>query len=79
MDLLAAFSQVEGALVEEPLPLKGRTKFTTSGAHNHDVIEITSSQRNDLCNEELLDKNLQTLDKVSLPHRKARFCSLFSR
>ena len=27
------------------------TKFTTSGAH--DVIAITSSQKNDLCTEEL--------------------------
>ena len=29
----------------------GRTKFTTSGAH--DVIAITSPQKNDLCTEEL--------------------------
>ena len=32
---------------------KGRTKFTTSGAH--DVIAITSPQKNDLCTEELRD------------------------
>ena len=31
----------------------GRTKFTTSGAH--DVIAITSPQKNDLCTEELRD------------------------
>ena len=30
-----------------------RTKFTTSGAH--DVIAITSPQKNDLCTEELQD------------------------
>ena len=29
----------------------GRTKFTTSGAH--DVIAITSPQKNDLCTEKL--------------------------
>ena len=32
----------------------GRTKFSTSGAH--DVIEITSPQKNDLCTEELGDR-----------------------
>ena len=32
---------------------KGCTKFTTSGAH--DVIAITSPQKNDLCTEELSD------------------------
>ena len=30
---------------------RGRTKFTTSGAH--DVIAITSPQKNDLCTEEV--------------------------
>ena len=34
--------------------IKGRTKFTTSGAH--DVIAITSAQKNDLCTEELRDR-----------------------
>ena len=34
---------------------KGRTKFTTSGAH--DVIAITSPQKNDLCTEELRDRH----------------------
>ena len=33
---------------------KWRTKFTTSGAH--DVIAITSPQKNDLCTEELRDR-----------------------
>ena len=32
----------------------GRTKFTTSDAH--DVIAITSPQKNDLCTEELRDR-----------------------
>ena len=32
----------------------GRTKFTTSGAH--DVIAITSPLKNDLCTEELRDR-----------------------
>ena len=32
----------------------GRTKFTTSGAH--DLIAITSPQKNDLCTEELRDR-----------------------
>ena len=32
----------------------GRTKFTTSGAH--DVIAITSPQKNNLCTEELRDR-----------------------
>ena len=32
----------------------GRTKFTTSGAH--DVIAITSPQKNDLCTEVLRDR-----------------------
>ena len=70
---------MEGALVGEPLQLKGHTKFTTSGAHDRDVIEITSLQKKDLCTEELIDENLQTLDKVSLPHRKARFCLFLGR
>ena len=34
--------------------VKGLTKFTTSGAH--DVIAITSPQKNDLCTEELQDR-----------------------
>ena len=33
---------------------KGRTKFTTSGAH--DAIPITSPLKNDLCTEELRDR-----------------------
>ena len=37
---------------------KGRTKFTTSGAH--DVIEITSPYKNDLCTKELRDKSQVT-------------------
>ena len=32
----------------------GRTKFTTSGAH--DVIATTSPQKNDVCTEELRDR-----------------------
>ena len=52
----------------------GRTKFTTSGAH--DVIAITSPQKNDLCTEELRDRP-KTLEEVSLPLRKARFGCLF--
>ena len=48
----------------------GRTKFTTSGAH--DVIAITSPQKNDLCTEELRDR-AKTLEEVSLPLREARF------
>ena len=52
----------------------GRTKFTTSGAH--DVIAITSPQKNDLCTEELRDRAqvmkllshwTRSLDEVSLP------------
>ena len=53
---------------------KGRTKFTTSGAH--DVIAITSPQKNDLCTEDLRDRP-KTLEEVSLPLRKARFGCLF--
>ena len=34
--------------------ITGRTKFTTSGAH--DVTSITSPQKNDLCTEELRDR-----------------------
>ena len=45
-----------------PYIAMGRTKFTTSGAH--DVIAITSPQKNDLCTEELRDT--KSLDKVSL-------------
>ena len=48
----------------------GRTKFTTSGAH--DVIAITSPQKNDLCTEELRDR-AKSLDGVNLPLREARF------
>ena len=52
--------------------IMGRTKFTTSGAH--DLIAITSSQKNDLCTEELRDR-AKSLDGVSLPLRKASlFC-----
>ena len=49
----------------------GRTKFTTSGAH--DVIAITSPQKNDLCTEELRDRAqlARSLDEVSLPLRRA--------
>ena len=49
----------------------GRTKFTTSGAH--DVIAITSPQKNDLCTEELRDRAqvAWSLDQVSLPLRRA--------
>ena len=46
----------------------GRTKFTTSGAH--DVIAITSLQKNDLCTEKLRDKT-KSLDEISLPLKKA--------
>ena len=46
----------------------GRTKFTTSGAH--DVIAITSLQKNDLCTEKLRDKT-KSPDEISLPLRKA--------
>ena len=42
---------------------KGRTKFTTSGAH--DVIAITSPQKNDLCTE-VLREFAKSLDTVSL-------------
>ena len=52
----------------------GRTKFTTSGAH--DVIAITSPQKNNLCTEELRDR-AKSLDEVGLPLRKARFGCLF--
>ena len=48
----------------------------TSGAH--DVIAITSPQKNDLCTKELLDRP-KTLEEVSLPLRKARFGCLFFR
>ena len=47
---------------------KGRTKFTTSGAH--DVIAITSPQKNDLCTEELREF-AKPLDTVSLTHTGA--------
>ena len=53
----------------------GRTKFTTSGAH--DVIAITSLQKNDFCTEKLRDK-IKSLDKVSLPLRKAIDCVVYS-
>ena len=42
----------------------GRTKFTTSGAH--DVIAITSPQKNDLCTEELRDR-AQVMNMMKLP------------
>ena len=45
----------------------GRTKFTTSGPH--DVIAITSAQKNDLRTEELRDRP-KTLEEVSLSFRK---------
>ena len=48
----------------------------TTGAH--DVIAIASPQKNDLCTEELCDK-ANSVDKVSLPLRKARFGCLFIR
>ena len=51
----------------------GRTKFTTSGAH--DVIAITSLQKNDLCTEKLRDKT-KSPDEISLPLRKAIVYSL---
>ena len=54
----------------------GRTKFTASGAH--DVIEITSPRKNDLCTEKLRDR-AKSLDEVSLLLRKARFGCLFFR
>ena len=52
----------------------GRTKFTTSGAH--DVIAITSPQKNYLCTEELRDRaqvarSCRSLDEVDLPLRRA--------
>ena len=53
-----------------------RTKFTTSG--DHDVISITSPQKNDLCNEELRDRP-KIVEDVSLPLRKGRFGCLFFR
>ena len=53
------------------LSVTGRTKFTTSGAH--DVIAITSPQKNDLCTEELRDRAqvARSLDEVSLPLKRA--------
>ena len=54
----------------------GRTKFTTSGAH--DVIAITSPQKNNLCTEELRDiDRAKSLDEIGLPLGKARFGCLF--
>ena len=41
----------------------GHTNFTTSGAH--DVLAITSPQKNDLCNKELWDRP-KTLEEISL-------------
>ena len=50
-----AFSGLESlTLIALSYNPKGCTKFTTSGAH--DVIEITSLQKNDLCTEELRDR-----------------------
>ena len=63
-------------LVPTPILVWGVPKFTASGAH--DVIAITSPQKNDLCTEELRDK-AKSLDEVSLPLRKARFGCLFIR
>ena len=54
----------------------GHTKFTTSGAH--DIIAITSPQKDDLCAEELRDR-AKSLDEVSLTLRKGRFGCLFFR
>ena len=57
------------------------TKFergALSSQHAHDVIAITSPQKNDLCTEELRDR-VKSLDEVSLPLRKARFGCLFFR
>ena len=55
----------------------GGTKLTTSGAH--DVIAITSLQKNDHCTDELQDGTefAKSLDEVSLPLRKARFGLIF--
>ena len=71
VDLKLPYMAAKGLTPSHALCIKGCTQFTTSGAH--DVIAITSSQKNDLCTEELIDENLQTLDRVSLPHTKARF------
>ena len=42
----------------------GRTKFTTSGAH--DVIAITSLRKNDLCTEKLREKTNAPIN--GMPH-----------
>ena len=49
---------------------KGRTKFTTWTSGAHDVIAITSPQKNDLCTEELREF-AKPLDTVSLTHTGA--------
>ena len=56
---------------------RGRTKFTTSGAH--DVVAITSPQKNDLCTEELPGSAqlVKSLDEVSLPLRNTIFGCLY--
>ena len=53
----------------------GRTNQHASGAH--DVIAVTSPQKNDLCTEELRGRP-KTLEEVSLPLRKARLGCLFA-
>ena len=50
---LSHHHQVATNLLPRSQSLRGRTKFTTSGAR--DVIAITSPQKNDLCTEELRD------------------------
>ena len=55
----------------------GRTKFTTSGAH--DVIAITSPQKSDLIVLKSYEIKAKSPDEVSLPLRKARFGYLFIR
>ena len=48
----------------------GRTKFTTLTSGAHDVIAITSLQKDDLYTEKLRDET-KSLDEISLPLRKA--------
>ena len=57
-------SRSRGEKSGEGLVPMGRTKFTTSGAH--DVIAITSPQKNDLCTEELRDR-AQVMNMMKLP------------
>ena len=62
--------------VHKPVHSKmGHTKFTTSGAH--DVIAITSAQKNDLCTKEIRDRP-KTLEEVSLSLRKGSYIRLFN-